>query len=127
MTVPAIPRDRALDRALAGASAPMPSGERMSELRAESVIASWHDRPRALTSQLLEQLGEPDEVTRSRLIWYRRPLRPARALPAPPRAARQPDGRWRVMLTVCDEDRPPGSPAGSRATEERPAWGSRAG
>jgi hypothetical protein len=43
----------------------------MHEQRAEDAIAHWKDQPRKLAQKLIDQYGQPDEVTSERLIWHR--------------------------------------------------------
>jgi hypothetical protein len=42
----------------------------MHQDRAEDVIAGWKDQPRKLAQKLINQYGQPDEVTTERLIWH---------------------------------------------------------
>jgi hypothetical protein len=42
----------------------------MSKNRVEDVIANWKEQPKKIAAQLIEQYGQPDEVTSERLVWH---------------------------------------------------------
>jgi hypothetical protein len=42
----------------------------MQEDRVEVVTASWKEQPKKLAQKLVQQYGQPDEVTRERLVWH---------------------------------------------------------
>jgi hypothetical protein len=42
----------------------------MYEHSVEDVIAHWKNQPRKIAEKLIDQYGQPDEVTSERLVWH---------------------------------------------------------
>ena len=42
----------------------------MQEHNVEDVIANWKDQPKKIAKKLIDQYGQPQEVTNERLIWH---------------------------------------------------------
>jgi len=42
----------------------------MPDHRVEDVIANWKDQPKKIGKKLIEQYGQPDEITNERLVWH---------------------------------------------------------
>jgi hypothetical protein len=43
----------------------------MHERSVEDVIAHWKNQPRKIAEKLIDQYGQPDEVTSERLVWHK--------------------------------------------------------
>jgi hypothetical protein len=42
----------------------------MPEDRIEAVIAAWKEQPKKLARKLVQQYGQPNEITSERLVWH---------------------------------------------------------
>jgi hypothetical protein len=55
---------------LVGAAQSQAPSESKSSMKADQVIAGWKDTPKNVAKEMIGKYGEPQEVTKNRLIWH---------------------------------------------------------